>query len=141
MNRESPAIRIRKVIIWFMKAFSKTWIYVFKKCGIYLGPIFYHNHLITNKATAFMMIMVKMNLKDDREITKQVFTFMIPMFAKAACLFSFFYSCSPTEQLRFSLEAELKQWSSSQELIYKGERYSTHYLNLPPLSRIWKDVF
>ena len=40
-----------------------------------------------------MMIMVKMNLKDNREITKQAFTFMIHMFAKAVCLFSFFYSC------------------------------------------------
>lgn len=38
----------------------------FKKRGIYLGPIFvYHKHFIINKATAFMMIMVKMNLKDD----------------------------------------------------------------------------
>lgn len=63
-----------------------------------------------------MMIMVKMNLKDDRGITKQAFTLMIHMFAKAACLFSFFYSCSPTEQLRLFLGSRaktMKQFSST----------------------------
>ena len=65
-----------------------------------------------------MMIMVKMNLKDDRGITKQAFTLMIHMFAKAACLLSFFYSLE--QRTKFILcrggrveEKKKQRWLSS----------------------------